>query len=108
MATFTLDAQAFQKLLAALDTDAVVAGAKYEHHRKALIRYFRSWGSPEAEELADKTIDRVARRILEGEEIWNPGGYFLGTARRIRLEETKRKPIIADGRNLAVEHDNQE
>jgi len=51
-----------------------------------LIRYF-AWNlCANPEELADEVIDRVARRVAEGESIQSPISYVLGVARRVLLE----------------------
>jgi DNA-directed RNA polymerase specialized sigma24 family protein len=82
----------FEKLLQWLDIDPETAGREYERIRTRLIRVFNARGCLMAEELADDTIDRVARnadRLLntyEGE----PALYFLAVARNVFLEYSRR------------------
>ena len=67
--------------------------------RRKLIRYFE-WRSIEpADEYADETINRVARRIDEGQQIENLTGYFYGVARMVykeALKERDRAPVSID------------
>ena len=58
-----LTISAFDKLLDWLSPDRANAGAKYEQIRRRLIRFFASRGADNAEDLADTTIDRVAKRV---------------------------------------------
>lgn len=85
---WTLTSEIFEKLLDRLDGNRERAGEIYEKIRNRMMTYFacRQCGSPE--ELADETIDRVARRIGEGKEIWttNPASYFYGVARNVLRE----------------------
>jgi DNA-directed RNA polymerase specialized sigma24 family protein len=89
MPAWALTAEALERLLAVLDESREVAGEKYEHVRRALLVYFRSRQCPSPEDLADDTINRVARRVAEGQEIWtsNPQSYFLGVARNVLREQ---------------------
>jgi DNA-directed RNA polymerase specialized sigma24 family protein len=71
-----------------LDPDREVAGAKYERMQRKLVKFFEYRGSTSPEDLADTTIDRVTRRLLEGEEIraTDPAAYFYGVARNVARE----------------------
>jgi DNA-directed RNA polymerase specialized sigma24 family protein len=66
------------------------AGLAYEALRRRLIRYFRLHLPAEADELADTSIDRLARRVDEGVEIANVALYALGIARLVLLEARAR------------------
>src|SRR5438046_5295887 len=55
----------FDRLLFWLDPDQERAGVVYEKIRWRLIAILASRGCPIAEELADETIDRVARRVAD-------------------------------------------
>jgi DNA-directed RNA polymerase specialized sigma24 family protein len=86
-----LTPEAFTKLLAELDPDPVTAGGKYEELRLQLIRFFEWRGALFQEELADETLNRLARKIDEGEEIEkNVLAFSLGIARFVFLETLKR------------------
>src|SRR5947199_10461635 len=95
-----LTSEAFTKLLARLDPDRERAGEKYEDLRCTLIRFFEWRGAPFPEEHADETFNRVARKLDEGVEIKNVGGYCYEIARLICLEafkgrDSKRVPLEA-------------
>jgi DNA-directed RNA polymerase specialized sigma24 family protein len=82
-------------LLAKLDPhDGALAGQLYEALRRRLILYFRLRRPHEAEELADRVLDRVARRIAEGVEIDSVPSYSAGVARWLlheRYASTRRE-----------------
>jgi DNA-directed RNA polymerase specialized sigma24 family protein len=85
---WVLTQDAFDVLLARLDPDPQRAGHEYESIRRRLITFFECRGSAVPEELADETINRVARRMSEGTDIraGNPAGYFYGVARNVLSE----------------------
>jgi DNA-directed RNA polymerase specialized sigma24 family protein len=86
-----LTPEAFTKLLAILDPDPETAGGKYEQLRRKLIKFFEWRGSFISDELADETLNRLARKIDEGEEIEiNVFALSLGIARFVLLETLKR------------------
>ena len=86
-----LTKEAFDRLLACLDTDREAAGQKYLEIRTNLIRFFEWRGCAFPEDHADETVNRVAKRIAEGEEIRNPAGYFMGAGRLVLLEVYKER-----------------
>ncbi|MCK6548043.1 hypothetical protein L6R52_19485 [Myxococcota bacterium] len=74
--------------LAPLDADR---GRAYARAAEMLESFFRWRGLPGARELADVTLDRVARKLAEGEVVTAaPMRYALGVARLVLLEETRR------------------
>jgi RNA polymerase sigma factor (sigma-70 family) len=88
-----LTQDAFDGLLAHFDEDRGRAAEEYELTRAALVRLFRYRGCNSPHELADETIDRVARKLAEGtivprQELVN---YFYGVARNV-LREYLRDP----------------
>src|SRR5690349_12297755 len=90
-----LTQQAFYRLLTCFDSDPERAGEKYEILRRKLVRFFewRACGSA-ALDLTDETINRVARRIDEGETVRNLSNYAYGVARMVyfeRMKELKRE-----------------
>lgn len=86
-----LTPEAFAKLLAMLDPDRETAGGNYEKLRRQLIKFFECRGSFISDELADETLNRLARKIVEGEEIEkNVYALSLGIARFVLLESLKR------------------
>jgi DNA-directed RNA polymerase specialized sigma24 family protein len=96
---WTLTQEAFERLLAALDGDRERAGQRYENMRRKLIEFFEARGSHSPNDHADETINRVARRLDEGESVQDLSAYFYGVA-RLLLKETLRargkEPIALD------------
>ncbi|MFL6215866.1 MAG: RNA polymerase sigma factor [Blastocatellia bacterium] len=78
----------FDELLTWLDPDTGRAGEKYEAIRRSLITVFLNRQCPEAEDLADETINRVARKVKELKEVYigEPVRYFHGVAKKLVLE----------------------
>ena len=83
---WTLTQEAFDKLLVALGGDRDSAAQKYLEIRTNLTRFFEWRGCSFPEDHADETINRIAKRVAEGEEILNYSGYALGVARLLLLE----------------------
>ena len=101
-----LTSEAFTKLLARLDPDRERAGEKYEDLRRTLIKFFEWRGAPFPEDHADETLNRVARKLDEGVEVKNVGGYCYEVARRVFLEvrkgnDSRRDPLETDPHNTA-------
>jgi len=88
---WVLTQESFDKLLTALGDDRESAGERYLEIRSNLIRFFEWRGSPFPEDHADETINRIAKRISEREEIRNPDSYFLGVARMLLLEINRER-----------------
>jgi DNA-directed RNA polymerase specialized sigma24 family protein len=88
----------FDELLAWLDHDREKAGATYEWIRKRLIKIFVSRGSSTPEELADRTINRVAKKLPEirANYVGNPAHYFSGVASNIFRESLRKEkaPVL--------------
>lgn len=87
-----LTREGFEALLAQLDPDREKAGERYETIRRKLVRLFEWRGCDGAEDLADETINRVARRMAEGIELKSsdPYGYFCGVAHLVYKEVLRR------------------
>lgn len=88
----TLTDEQFQKLLTWLDEDPGRAGLKYEAIRRKLILIFLNRHCDVAEELADDTINRVARKVCEVMKTYkgDPARYFYGVAKKIFSEHVRR------------------
>ena len=86
---WTLTQEAFDKLLLAFGDDRDSGGKKYLEIRSNLTRFFEWRGCPFPEDHADETINRIAKRVAEGEQIQNPSGYAMGVARLLLLEIIK-------------------
>lgn len=90
----TLTQDAFDSLLAWLDPDRERAGEKYEAVRRRLIKIFTCRGCRDADELADRTINRVALKAPEVSKgyVGDPALYFYGVAQKIFLEYVRKPP----------------
>jgi DNA-directed RNA polymerase specialized sigma24 family protein len=86
---WTLTQDAFDRLLVACGGDRDTAGQKYLEIRNNLTRFFEWRGCSFPEDHADETINRMAKRVAEGEEILNYSGYAIGVARLLLLEINK-------------------
>src|SRR5262245_56812797 len=83
-----INQEQFEQLLNWLDPNREKAGTKYEFIRKRLIKIFVCNGCDAAEDLADQTINRVARKLPEirATYVGEPAPYFRGVAQKILLE----------------------
>lgn len=89
-----LTPESFAQLLFALHPERAMAAERYEHVRQALLVFFTFRGAVDPPQLTDETINRVARRLAEGKEIFteNPLSYFYGVARNV-WRETVAHPV---------------
>jgi len=87
----------FDNLLAWLDADRERAGEKYEDIRHSLIKIFVWRGCNRAEDLADETINRVMRKVIQlaGTYQGDPALYFYGVARKLLLEYQRKEFTLA-------------
>jgi DNA-directed RNA polymerase specialized sigma24 family protein len=86
----TLAPEQFEALLAALDADRTQAGERYDALHRRLVQFFGWENGSEPEALADEVMDRVARRICEGEPVTQPAAYAMGVARFVLREDQAR------------------
>jgi RNA polymerase sigma factor (sigma-70 family) len=91
---WVLTQEAFDRLLASLGADRESAAEQYLEIRSNLVRFFEWRACPSPEDHADETINRIAKRLVEGEKILNPAGYCLGVARML-LREINRESVRA-------------
>jgi DNA-directed RNA polymerase specialized sigma24 family protein len=91
-----LTQSALDTLLVWLDPDRDAAGEKYEGIRQTLMRFFEWRRCLPADEHADETIDRVARKIAGGEQVRSadPRSYFYGVAKHVYQEWLKVPPAV--------------
>lgn len=96
--SWVLTQEAFDELLAWLNPDRDTAGRKYEDIRDRLIRIFIHRGCLSAEELADTTINKVARKVNEIRSYYvgDPALYFCGVARNVYAEYSRRAVELPD------------
>ncbi|MFN0140045.1 MAG: hypothetical protein ACKVQW_08160 [Pyrinomonadaceae bacterium] len=88
----SLDQAEFDGLLNWFSPNREEAGKRYESVRQGLTRYFRFKGCSNEEDLADETINRVARKLpkLDLSAGNQPITIFFGFASKMFLEELKR------------------
>jgi RNA polymerase sigma factor (sigma-70 family) len=86
--SWVITQEGFDKLLAELHSDIELAGEQYEKIRRKLVKLFEWRGCAHAEECADETLNRVARKIAEGTSIRSddPYTYFHGVALNVLRE----------------------
>ena len=99
--------EAFDKLLAWLHPDRDQAAEKYQRVYLRLVRIFAAKGCVDSEDLADQTVNVVASKIdsLIGNYVGDPAVYFYGVAKKIQLEQLKKRlppslPPIPDNTEL--------
>lgn len=87
-----LDREALEALLQALaPDDPSLAGRKYQALHRRLMDLF-AWERCEApDQLADETLNRLARKTAEGASIPHFDRYAFGIARLIIQEETRKR-----------------
>jgi DNA-directed RNA polymerase specialized sigma24 family protein len=80
------------RILEVLDEDRDRAAEKYEALRRKLTRFFEWRRGRFPDEMADEVMDRVGRRLAEGERIRSTEAplYFLGVARNVLRESWAR------------------
>jgi DNA-directed RNA polymerase specialized sigma24 family protein len=84
-----LTQEEFAKFLAVLDCDRNRAAEKYEVLRRKLVKLFERQQCIHTEELADETIDRLAKK-LGSDEIRDVSLFAYGIARNICLEVRRK------------------
>lgn len=103
---WTLTEESLNTLLDWLDPSREAAGRRYVEIRRRLVQFFVCRGSLESEQMADRTIDRVARKVPQIADGYSgdPALYFFGVARKVHLEYT-RQQRAAQARPPAPEAD---
>lgn len=90
-------------MLAQLDSDREQAGVKYENLRRRLVKLFEWRGAIFPEDLADDTLNRVAKSLETGEQIANFTAYCLGIARNVFLESLRSRQREASLQSIPQE-----
>lgn len=98
---WTLSPPALNRLLDWLDDGEGSEGQKYLEMRRRLVAYFDRKSCAAPDELADETLNRVARRLEEEGELESdtPAKYCYVVARFVFLEslrETRKKDQMLD------------
>ena len=107
---WSLDREAFDSLLAHLDHDRNLAGAKYLTIRSKLVKFFECRGCIHPDDHADETINRVARKLGE-REIDDVATYHFGVARKlfheILREREKERRALDHVQNFQPQQEDQ-
>lgn len=88
-----LGAEQLEALLRRLGPDRDLAGARYEQLRQRLIAVFSCRQCPDPLELADETLDRAARKLLEIADGFvgsDPARFVYGIAWNVARESFRR------------------
>lgn len=91
MKQWALSKSSFDRFLAHLDADRSRAARKYEDLRIRLVKFFEWRACRFADDLADETLDRVARKLETGEQVRDHLNYTFGVARLVYLESLKNQ-----------------
>lgn len=75
-----------------LSSDRNQAGERYEALRRVLMKFFEWRGALSPDHLTDLTFDRIAKKLVEGEQIRNINSYCQKVAFLIFLEWVNRQP----------------
>ena len=98
---WTLNADAFQRLLEWLDEGKDSEGENYLEMRRRLVAYFDRKNCLNPDDLTDETLNRVARRLVEEGKIESetPAKYCYITARFVFMEYLRG----ADKGNVSID-----
>jgi DNA-directed RNA polymerase specialized sigma24 family protein len=86
---WVLTEPAFQALLERLSSNRIEAAREYEQLRQRLITFFRCRGSRAPEDRADDTLDRVSRRLSQGDSIRSVFSFVTGVAQLVSKEDSR-------------------
>lgn len=105
---WVLTQESFDRLLAWLSPEREAAGRIYEQIRSDLIQGFRRHNCTTPEDLADETINRVAKKLpeLESTYVGLPSRYFFGVAHYVHYEHLRKEavtvPLSADPPGVSI------
>lgn len=91
--------QSLEKLLATFNSNRDEAGEIYVNVRLKLLRYFERNGVTDAERYVDVTLDRVMRRLDEGEIIAKIMAFIYTVASYVRMEAWNEEKQLRDVEN---------
>lgn len=93
---WALTQETFDNFLDWLSGDREQAGRKYEEIRRKLIKIFTCRGCTVSEDLADETINRVARKVQQIKDTYvgDPAHYFYGVAHNVHLEYLRKRAEV--------------
>lgn len=94
-AQWALTAEAFAKLLQAFSPDEEEAGRLYLSTHLKLTRFFEWRTCCDPEHLVDITLNRIARKLLQGQHIDNVFSYAWTVADFVSKEDFKRQKRLS-------------
>lgn len=98
---FQLDTKSLERLLTFLGVEGSTEAWRRVHAR--LESFFRWKGLRDPGQLADETLDRAARRLMENAvRTEAPAAFLLGVARFVALESQRKAPHEVSAERLAV------
>jgi len=100
---WTLTQQSLEKLLANFNSDRDKAGEIYVNVRLKLLRYFERNGVKDAERYVDVTLDRVMRRLDEGEIIAKIMAFIYTVASYVRMEAWNEEKQLREVENEMIQ-----
>ncbi len=94
---WTLNREGLRQFLGWLDEGVESNGERYLEMRRRLVRYFDCRNCRSPDDLADETLNRVARKLEEKGEIVgaSPAHYCFIVARLVFLESTRGRELRA-------------
>lgn len=94
---WVLTKEGFDRFLGSLDSDREKAGRIYETLHAKLISFFDWRNCPFPEEHADEVINRLIKKLDNGNEIRDPSTYIFGIARMFlhEIERNTEKQRVA-------------
>jgi DNA-directed RNA polymerase specialized sigma24 family protein len=97
-----ISAEDFEGFLSALDPNHDLAGRKYVQLRDKLIKFFALKGFTDAEDLADETFNRAARKFAEIRDSYegNLQAYVYGVARLVSMQSKRTITPVRDFESL--------
>jgi len=87
--------EGFKRFLARLDTDPARAWEAYAQLRLALLTYFQHNRCSDCQQLADETLDRIAKKP-DDYPIVNVAEFAFGIARNVRREAARKAALRRD------------
>ncbi len=96
--SWSLTADAWKRFLRWLDDGTDSGGQSYMEMRRRLVAYFDRKNCRNPDDLADETLDRVARRLEEEKmiETETPAKYCYTVARFVFMESLRSKDTKSD------------
>ncbi len=90
----TITSAGLAGLLRRLDSDPDRAGREYQRLHYGLFKFFDWRGVWPADEAADEVMDRLARKLQDGERVEDVYRYAHGIARLVLLERRRAPAFV--------------